>query len=136
MAKKRKGLPQGVNYAQVLAEEKRKKDALERYVREKEMQVHAEIQGQRLSWLMVKSISDAYGFGPKRLEPFFEKLKENSDEFLRMTEEVDYDYALEKLRLDVERKVGSKITYLYEDALKGEGKSDEDRTDRSGETGE
>ena len=84
MPKKRKGLPQGVNYAQVLAEEKRKKDLQARVEHETELQIHAEIFVQRALWLSVVSIADAYGYGPKRLEPYFEKLKENGDEFDKM----------------------------------------------------
>lgn len=114
MAKKHKRLPQGVSYAQVLAEEKRKKDMQAQIEREAEMQIHTEIFVQRALWLSVVSIADAYGFGPKRLEPYFEKLKENGDEFDAMCEEYDYDYALEKLRQKAEKVTGAKLDYLYE----------------------
>ena len=117
MAKKRKGLPQGVNYAQVLAEEKRKKDLQARVEHETELQIHAEIFVQRALWLSVVSIADAYGYGPKRLEPYFEKLKENGDEFDQMCEEYDYDYALEKLRQKAEKVTGAKLEYKYEREL-------------------
>lgn len=66
---------------------------------------------------MVASIADAYGFGAKRLEPFFEKLRENAEEFERMEAENDYEYALEKLRMKVEKVTGAKIDYLYEKEL-------------------
>ena len=117
MPKKRKGLPQGVNYAQVLAEEKRKKDLQARVEHETELQIHAEIFVQRALWLSVVSIADAYGYGPKRLEPYFEKLKENGDEFDQMCEEYDYDYALEKLRQKAEKVTGAKLEYKYEREL-------------------
>lgn len=113
MSKKHKPLPNGMNYAQVLAAERQKKEA-KKYV---EMQVNAEIACQRVLWIAAVSISDAYGFGAKRLEPYFAKLKENSEEFDRMCEEADYDYALEKLRQKVETVTGSKVTYLYEKEL-------------------
>ena len=117
MPKKRKGLPQGVNYAQVLAEEKRKKDLQARVEHETELQIHAEIFVQRALWLSVVSIADAYGYGPKRLDPYFEKLKENGDEFDQMCEEYDYDYALEKLRQKAEKVTGAKLEYKYEREL-------------------
>ena len=117
MPKKRKGLPQGVNYAQVLAEEKRKKDLQARVEHETELQIHAEIFVQRALWLSVVSIADAYGYGPKRLEPYFEKLKENGDEFDKMCEEYDYDYALERLRQKAEKVTGAKLEYKYEREL-------------------
>lgn len=118
MAKNHKQLPRGVNYAQVLAAEKREREARERQERELEMQFHTEIYVQRALWLSVVSIAQAYGFGPKRLEPYFEKLKENSDDFDRMCEENDYDYALEKLRQTAEEVTGAKLDYLYEKELR------------------
>lgn len=42
---------------------------------------------------MAVSLHDAYGFGPERLQKFFEAFQEN---------EVDDDYAFEKLRLRAE----------------------------------
>lgn len=117
MAKKHKPLPKGMNYAQVLAEEKRKKDLQARVEHETELQIHAEIFVQRALWLSVVSIADAYGYGPKRLEPYFEKLKENGDEFDQMCEEYDYDYALEKLRQKAEKVTGAKLEYKYEREL-------------------
>ena len=117
MAKKHKGLPQGVSYAQALAAEKKKKELIAKAQKETEMQINAEIACQRVLWLSAVSIADAYGFGAKRLDPYFEKLKENSNEFDRMCEETDYDYALEKLRQKVEDVTGAKVTYLYEKEL-------------------
>ena len=114
MPKKRKGLPQGVSYAQVLAEEKRKKDLQAQVERETELKIHTEIYVQRALWMSVVSIADAYKFGPKRLEPYFEEMQKNSVEFEKMCEEYDYDYALEKLRQNAEKVTGSKIEYMYE----------------------
>lgn len=118
MAKKHTRLPKGVNYAQVLAEEKRKKDAIKQAEKEAEIRINSEIYTQRMTWIMVASIADAYGFGAKRLAPFFEKLRENAEEFERMERENDYEYALEKLRQKVERVTGEKIEYLYEKELR------------------
>ena len=117
MAKKHKGLPHGVSYAKALAAEKKKKDLIAKAEKETEMRINAEIACQRVLWIAAVSIADAYGFGAKRLEPYFAKLKENSEAFDRMCEEADYDYALEKLRQKVEAVTGSKVTYLYEKEL-------------------
>ena len=118
MAKKHKQLPRGVNYAQVLAAEKREKEEILKKERQLELYMHTEIYVQRALWLSVVSIAQAYGFGPKRLETYFEKLKENSDDFDRMCEENDYDYALEKLRQKAEEVTGAKLDYLYEKELR------------------
>lgn len=114
MSKKHKGKAQGVNYAQVLAEEKRKKER----ERELEKQMHTQIFVQRALWLSSVSIADAYGFGPKRMEEYFKKLQENSDEFERMVEEYDYEYALEKLRQKAEKISGAELDYLYEKEMR------------------
>lgn len=82
MKKKGKGKPRGMNYADVL---KARRDRLQRYL-----------------WLMAVSLHDAYGFGPERLQKFFEAFQENSDELAKMRAEVDDDYAFEKLRLRAE----------------------------------
>jgi predicted ATPase len=118
MAKKHKQLPRGVNYAQVLAAEKREKEAKAKQERQLELKFNAEIYVQRALWLSAVSIAEAYGFGPKRMEAYFMKLKENSDDFDRMREENDYDYALEKLRQRAEEVTGAKLDYLYEKELR------------------
>ena len=118
MAKKHKQLPRGVSYAQVLAAEKREKEAKVKRERQIELYMHTEIYVQRALWLSAVSIAEAYGFGPKRMESYFEKLKENSDAFDRMCEENDYDYALEKLRQRAEEVSGAKLEYLYEKELR------------------
>ena len=115
--KKRKPIPNGANYAQVLAAEKKQKELQLKAERELELQMHTEVYVQRALWLATVSIAQAYGFGPKRLEAYFEKLKENSDDFDRMCEENDYDYALEKLRQKAEEVTGAKLDYLYEKEL-------------------
>ena len=73
------------------------------------------IHTQRAMWLMVVSIADAFGIGPTRMRrDFFPALERNTDALIRMEEEVDVDYAYEKLRLRAEQVSGVKIEYLYE----------------------
>ena len=78
------------------------------------LHVEADTAIQRALWLAVVSVADAYGFGPKRLEKFFAEFQENTDDLMRMTREVDEDYAYEKLRRKAEEVTGIKIQYLYE----------------------
>ncbi len=55
------------------------------------------------------------GFNARqRIKKFFVALQDNSEEFERMKNEVDEDYANEKLRLKAERVTGMEIKYLYE----------------------
>lgn len=113
MPKKHKQIPHGANYAQVLAAERARKEQ----ERQLEMQMNAQIYVQRALWLSSVSIADAYGFGPKRMEPYFKALQENSEDFDRMVEEYDYEYALEKLRQKAEKISGAELNYLYEQEL-------------------
>ena len=76
---------------------------------------------RRALWLAVCSIADAYGFWPELMKRFFEAFQANADELERMRNEVDEEYAYEKLRLKAERVTGTSIAYLYEkDAIAAE----------------
>ena len=78
------GKPQGATYAQVLAHKAAVRRGLEQAARDATVQVQADTHTQRAMWLMVCSIADAYGFGPKQLQKFFAALQENTDELERM----------------------------------------------------
>ena len=78
------------------------------------VQVQADTHTQRAMWLMVCSIADAYGFGPKQLQKFFTALQDNTDELERMRAEVDEEYAFEKLRQKAQAVTGMEVHYLYE----------------------
>ena len=78
------------------------------------VRVESDICTQRALWLAVASIADAYGFGPERIKKFFVALQDNGEEYARMKDEVDEEYANEKLRLKAERVTGMQIQYLYE----------------------
>ena len=112
--KTRRQLPPGMTYADVLAMQKRQAEAIIEAARDDAVHVQADIHVQRIMWLMVVSVADAYGFGPKRMEEFFKALQINSDEYERMVKEADEEYALEKLRSKAETVTGTKIEYIYE----------------------
>ena len=78
------------------------------------VQVRADTATQKALWLAVCSIADAYGFGPERMQRFFEALQANTDELEKMKADVDEEYAYEKLRLKAERVTGMHIEYLFE----------------------
>ena len=111
--KRHRQLPPGMTYKDVLAQQKRQLEAVREAAMDDAVQERADTHVQRLMWLMVVSIADAYGFGPKRMEPFFEALQANSDEFDAMRREDGDVYALEKLRLKAEQVTKAKITYVH-----------------------
>ena len=118
MGKNRKlgrgGKPHGVNYAQVLTRQAAIRAGLEKAARDATVQAEADAHTQRAMWLMVCSISDAYGYGPKGMQKFFAALQENTDELERMRTEVDEEYAFEKLRQKASKVTGMEVHYLEE----------------------
>lgn len=110
------GKPQGMNYAQVLARQAAIRAEIEKAARDATVQAEADAHTQRAMWLMVCSIADAYGYGPKGMQKFFAALQENTDELERMRTEVDEEYAFEKLRQKASKVTGMEVHYL-EDQL-------------------
>jgi len=97
---------------------------IDKVARDKTVQDEIDAATQRAMWLMIGSISDAYGFGPKRMERFFAAFTENSEDLQRMIGESGQDYAYEKIRLKAERVTGAEIKHMYDknwrEALKKE----------------
>lgn len=87
---------------------------IDRFVRDATVQAEVDLAVQRAMWLMVVSIADAYGFGPKRMKQFFTAFESNTDQLLSWIQENGEDYAYEKLRQAAEKATGFKIKYLYE----------------------
>ena len=108
--KKTRCMANGVPLAAKLARDRMIREAMH----DATVQVQSEICTQRALWLAVASIADAYGFGPERMKKFFVALQDNTEEYERMKQAVDEDYANEKLRLKAEKVTGMEIRYLYE----------------------
>ena len=106
--------PQGATYADMLAHKRLVRASVEQAAKDETVQLKSDIRTQRAMWLMVCSIADAFGFGPKNMARFFVALQENTDELEKMRTEVDEEYAYEKLRQKAEKVTGMKIQYLYE----------------------
>ena len=115
------GRPPSMTFADELARRQMIKQAVKEAAADATVQVRSDTATQRALWLAVCSIADAYGFGPERMKRFFEAFQANADELERMRNEVDEEYAYEKLRLKAERVTGTSIAYLYEkDAIAAE----------------
>ena len=108
------GKPNGMNYSQILAKQAFIRKAVEKAAADTTVQLQSDIHTQRAMWLMVCSIADAYGFGPKQLKKFFTALQDNTDELERMRTDVDEEYAFEKLRQKAQAVTGMEVHYLYE----------------------
>lgn len=101
----------GVSYAARLAQQR----AMRQAVREEATEFLANQQTQRAMWLMVCSVADAFGIGPKRMKrDFFPALQANADELAKMKRENGEIYAFEKLRLRAEQVSGIDIRHFYD----------------------
>ena len=114
MAKKRRGLPQGMTYAQKLAQEQLIRKAVEEAAVDETVRVRADIQSQQMLWLCVVSMAEVFGLGPKRVADFFDSLQNVSTWIEEMQNKHGREYALEKLRQKAESCSGVPIEYLYE----------------------
>lgn len=113
--KRRKpGKPPGVTYADVLAEKQARMRAIDKAAEDGMVELKANAHTQRAMWLMVCSVADAYGFGPERMKLFLETLRSNAEELQRMIDEVDEDYAYEKMRRKAEQVTGEKLEYYID----------------------
>ena len=114
MAKKHRGLPQGMTYAQKLAQEKRLQKAVEDAALNETVRVRADIQSQQMLWLCVVSMAEAFGLGPKRVSDFFGALQSVSEWVEDLEKKHGQLYAIDKLRQKAEQVSGIPIDYLYE----------------------
>ena len=115
----RQGKPNGMNYAQMMAKRAFIRQAVEQAAADTTVQLKSEIHTQKAMWLMVVSIADAFGIGPERMNrDFFPALQVNIEKMTKMEQEVDAEYAYEKLRQRAEKVAGMKIEYLYEHEIR------------------
>lgn len=117
MKQKRRGKPQGMSYADVLARERMLRAAAKQATEDVAVQLRADVQTQRAMWLMCVAMNDAFGIGPDRFKKFAACLQDRADWYQKMQVETDEEYANEKLRLEAERCSGVDISYLYEAEL-------------------
>ncbi len=111
--KKRRGKPSGMNYADVLA----RKRMIRQAVQDEVILHEVNISMQRHLWLTAVALHEVYGFSEKRLDKFFDAFQAAADELQKMIDEVDQDYAYEKLRLRAE-EISKRDIVFYEDVMK------------------
>ena len=116
--RKKPGKPHGATYADILAEKKARMRAIDKAAEDGMVELRSNAHTQRAMWLMVCSVADAYGFGPERMKLFLETLQSNAEELQRMIDEVDEDYAYEKMRRKAEQVTGEKLEYYIDVELK------------------
>jgi len=109
--KQHRRLPPGMTYAEALAQQQRQLEAVREAAENDTVDIRVRETTERNLWIMLVTLEDAYGFGPKRLNRFVDEFKANVEEFEHSQEVDGVDYALEKLRQKAEKVTGSRITY-------------------------
>lgn len=112
------GKPRGATYADILAYQRKKDEAIERAAQSAVTKVTSNQQAQRVQWIDIIAAHEAFGIGPDRFEKFFECAIEISNEVERMRKDVDDEYAWEKLRERAAKVSGINFSYVYEGEYK------------------
>lgn len=107
----------GVPLRDKLAYQRELKDAINRQAHDVTLEILSNRQSQRVLWLAVISMCQAYQIGEKRMPLFFEAMEENRAEYERMISEVDLEYADEKLRIKAEEVSHMPIKQVYQDGI-------------------
>lgn len=114
MAKKHKGLPKGATYADKLARDRMLKEAVEQAARDDMVAIRADIRAQRVLWMAVCAMGEAFGMGPTRAQQFFQAFDDVTNWLDDLSQKHGAEYALDKLRQQAEKVSGIEIGYLYE----------------------
>lgn len=105
----------GVSYADQMAMRRIIKTHLEQEATAEAVRLDSNIVVQRMSWLMVLTVAEAFGIGAKRIQrDFFPALQRNADWLEEMRRENGDVYAFEKLRQTAEKISGIPIKYFYD----------------------
>lgn len=78
-----------------------------------------ERERQRDMWIACVACNAAFHIGEKRMRIFMQALLDASQEWRKMKESADEEYADEKLRMKCERICGTEIRYLFADEAEG-----------------
>ena len=103
----KRGKRQGETYADVLAQKRMIREAIDRSVHDQSVAIEADVKSQRMMWMNIVALNRAFGFGEKRCADFFKALDEVIDEVEEMRKKHGGLYAKTKLM-----EAASKITKI------------------------
>ena len=117
-AAKHKGKRPGENYADVLARKKMIQEEVAKSVRDTSISIEADIKSQRLLWMSVIALNEAFGFGGERAKRFMYALGEVANEVEEMVREHGAVYARAKLMERASQITGIEIKPVHEDEMR------------------
>ncbi|MBO5953470.1 MAG: hypothetical protein J6Q53_05060 [Oscillospiraceae bacterium] len=117
-AAKHKGKRPGETYADVLAQKKMIKEAVEQSVHDHSIAIEADIKTQRFLWMAVIALNEAFGFGGERARKFLAALQEVAEEVEEMAEKNGGYYARKKMMDRASQITGIDITPVHEEEMR------------------
>lgn len=114
----KKGKRRGETYADVLAEKRLIKEAVDRSVHDHSVAIEADIKSQRLMWMSVVALNRAFGFGGERAKRFLQELGDVAGEVEEMAREHGAVYAKAKLMEAASKITGIEIKPVHEEEMR------------------
>ena len=108
----------GQTYADVLADRKMIKEAVDRSVHDQSIAIEADIKTQRFLWMAVIALNEAFGFGGERARRFLLALEEVANECETMAKENGGYYARTKMMERASQITGMEITPVHEEEMR------------------
>ena len=115
---KHKGKRPGETYADVLAQKRMIKEAVDRSVHDRSVAIEADIKTQRFMWMAVIALNEAFGFGGERAKRFLLALEEVANEVEEMAKENGGIYARAKLMERASQITGLEISPIHEEEMR------------------
>ena len=117
-AAKHKGKRPGETYADVLARKKMIEEAVRDSVHDNSIKIEADIKVQRMLWMAVIALNEAFGFGGERARRFLEALQKVAEECEQMARENGGYYARKKMMERASQITGIDITPVHEEEMR------------------
>ena len=114
----RQGKRQGETYADVLAKKRMIKEAVEKNVHDHSIAIEADIKSQRLLWMSVIALNEAFGFGGERAKRFMLAIEDVANEVSEMVEKHGAVYAKAKLMERASQITGIDIKPVHEEEMR------------------
>lgn len=114
----KKGKRQGETYADVLAQKKMIKEAVEKSAHDNTVALEVDIKLQRFFWMAVIALNEEFGFGGERAKRFMVALQEVAEECEKMAEENGGIYARAKLMERAGQIMGMEISPVHEEEMR------------------
>lgn len=114
----KKGKRQGETYADVLAQKRLIKETVEKSVHDKSVAIESDIKSQRMMWMAVIALRDAFGFGGERANRFLLALEEVAQDAEKMAKKHGAVYAKTKLMEQASKVIGVELSPAHEEEMR------------------